>query len=74
VKRGDLVKSSKFDSIGVVVEVFGDLDKSNPWIRVLFTHPTETYQWIKAAGLEIIEKRKEGDDPPFRGENGSGSL
>jgi hypothetical protein len=74
VKRGDLVKSLKFQSIGVVVEIFGDLDKTNPWIRVLFTHPTETYQWVKAAGLEIIDKRKEGEDPPFSNASGSGSL
>jgi len=74
VKRGDLVKSLKFQSIGVVVEIFGDLDKTNPWIRVLFTHPTETYQWVKAAGLEIIDKRKEGEVPPFSNTSGSGSL
>jgi len=75
VKRGDLVKSSKFNSIGVVVEIFGDLDKNNPWIRVLFTHPTRTYQWVKEEGLEIIDKRKEDPvDPLFGDVSGSGSL
>jgi hypothetical protein len=54
IKRGDLVESIKFKSIGVVIEVFDDLDLDNPWVRVLFTHPKETYQWVKAKGLSVI--------------------
>jgi hypothetical protein len=59
MKPGDLVKSKKFNSMGVVVEVFDDLDPNNPWIRVLFTHPSETYQWCKLSGLELLKAKKE---------------
>ena len=63
VQTGDLVKSKQHDRMGIVVEVFEDLDAENPWIRVLFTHPVQTYQWCKAEGLEVI-KKKEGDECP----------
>jgi len=53
VKPGDLVRSKKFNSIGIIVEVFDDLGDDNPWIRVLFTHPVETYQWCKMSSLEL---------------------
>ena len=63
MKRGDLVKAIKFkNSIGVVVETFKDLDEKDPWIRVMFTHPAETYQWVKRSGL-ILVKKKEEEDP-----------
>jgi len=29
------------------------LGDDNPWIRVLFTHPVETYQWCKMSSLEL---------------------
>jgi len=68
VKLGDLVKSIKFkESIGIIVEIFDDLGEDNPWIRVLFTHPAETYQWVKMSGLIVVTeecKKKEGLDPP----------
>jgi len=76
VKPGDLVKPLKSQRIGIVMEVFADLDSNNPWIRVLFTHPTETYQWCKKDGLSLVSK-KEGDrnDPLLVGvSGGSGSL
>ncbi len=56
MKKGDLVRSKKFNSIGVIIEVFSDLDPKNPWVRVLFTHPKETYQWCRVNGLELIKK------------------
>lgn len=56
MKKGDLVRSTKFNSIGVIIEVFSDLDPKNPWVRVLFTHPKETYQWCRVNGLELIKK------------------
>ena len=63
MKRGDLVKAIKFkNSIGVVMELFADLDEKDPWIRVMFTHPAETYQWVKRSGL-ILVKKKEEEDP-----------
>jgi hypothetical protein len=59
MKPGDLVKSKKFNSVGVVLEVFSDLDPANPWVRVLFTHPKKTYQWCRVNGLEVL-KTEEG--------------
>lgn len=59
MKLGDLVKSNKFkDSIGIVVEIFDDLGKDNPWVRVLFTNPVETYQWVKKDTLTLAENNK----------------
>ena len=60
MKPGDLVKSAKFQQIGIVVEVFGDLDPANPWVKVLFTHLGRTYQWCKLNSLTKLSK-KEGD-------------
>ncbi len=62
IKPGDLVKSAKFkNSIGIVIEVFRDLDVKDPWIRVRYTHPVETYQWVKRSGLILMPEEKEGD-------------
>jgi len=80
VKPGDLVKSKKNkNSIGIVMEIFDDLDKDNPWVRVLFTNPTETYRWCKIDGLTIIseDSKKEEDHggPPLpSATDGTGSL
>jgi len=57
---GDLVRSIKFNAIGIVVEIFSDLDPNNPWVRVLFTHPKETYQWCRVSGLELMKKKEDG--------------
>jgi len=54
--------------MGIVVEIFDDLGKENPWIRVLFTSPTETYQWCKLQGLTLVAEEKKDKDPA------SGSL
>ena len=61
MKPGDLVKSRKFNSMGVIVEVFADLDVANPWVRVLFTHPKETYQWCRANGLTALHQKEDVD-------------
>ena len=74
MKRGDLVRSARFPSIGVIIEVFKDLDAKNPWIRVMFTYPTETYQWCRANGLEVVSEGKEGFHPPPPNATLSGSL
>ena len=62
----------KHGAIGVVMEIFGDLNPQDPWVRVIFTTPAQTYQWCKQSGLELI---KEGGhkDPPLGAVN-SGSL
>tara|TARA_Y100000310_G_C20386977_1_gene670905 strand:- start:32 stop:184 length:153 start_codon:yes stop_codon:yes gene_type:complete len=48
--------------MGIVVEIFGDLDEANPWIRVLFTHPVETYQWVKLSGLALVTEENKKED------------
>jgi len=58
VKPGDLVKPVKGPQIGFVIEIFDDLDKNNPWIRVRWTHPTDSYQWCKRSGLITITKKE----------------
>jgi hypothetical protein len=68
MKKGDLVLSKRFNAMGIVVEIFDDLGKENPWIRVLFTSPTETYQWCKLQGLTLVAEEKKDKDPA------SGSL
>ena len=72
MKIGDLVRIAKHGAIGVVTEIFDDLNPQDPWIRVAFTHPSHTYQWCKQSGLERI---KEGDPkgPPLDGVH-TGSL
>ena len=59
MEPGDLVKLTKRKAIGIVTEVFGDLDPDNPWVRVLFTHPHDVYQWCKKDGLLLISKKRE---------------
>jgi hypothetical protein len=60
VKLGDLVKSTKSNGrIGIVMEIFDDLGERDPWIRVLFTHPQETYQWVKKSALILVPEEKE---------------
>jgi rRNA processing protein Gar1 len=76
VKAGDLVKSNKGNNIGIVVDVFGDLNPGDPWVHVLFTHAAQVYQWCKMSSLTVVQK-KEGDqiDPLLPGAiGGSGSL
>ena len=59
MKPGDLVYSLKHkNSIGIVVEIFEDLGDDNPWVRVLFTPPRKTYQWVKRSGLTLVTDDK----------------
>tara|TARA_R110000824_G_scaffold317472_1_gene504657 strand:+ start:1741 stop:1965 length:225 start_codon:yes stop_codon:yes gene_type:complete len=74
MKRGDLVESIKHTSIGVVVEIFDDLDPENAWVRVLFTTPKERYQWVKFNGLKVLNKKKGGRGLLSRVVARSGSL
>ena len=72
MKIGDLVRIYKHGAIGVVTEIFDDLNPQDPWIRVAFTHPAQTYQWCKRSGLQVI---KEGDPTdPLPGADYTGSL
>ena len=66
MKTGDLVKEGRVEAIGIVVDVFGDLDPGNPWVRVLFTHPVQTYRWCKMSALTVVKEKEGGlTDPPL---------
>ena len=67
MKPGDLVKSVRHQRIGIITEIFEDLDQKNPWIRVIFTHPHETYQWCKKEGLLLVSKKEGGHVPLLSG-------
>jgi rRNA processing protein Gar1 len=63
VKPGDLIKTKTGNRIGVIVEIFGDLDPKNPWIRIRWTHPQDAYEWCKQEGLEpAVSKNNKGGD------------
>tara|TARA_R110002074_G_scaffold349387_4_gene519831 strand:- start:902 stop:1093 length:192 start_codon:yes stop_codon:yes gene_type:complete len=53
---GDLVRLVKSNNIGLAIEIFGDLDPGNPWVRVAFSQHKLAARWCKASGLEIIKK------------------
>jgi hypothetical protein len=72
VKIGDLVRIYKHGAIGVVTDIFDDLNPKDAWIRVAFTHPSATYQWCKESGLELIKERDPKD--PLPGGTHTGSL
>tara|TARA_R110000751_G_scaffold82167_1_gene165459 strand:+ start:578 stop:817 length:240 start_codon:yes stop_codon:yes gene_type:complete len=74
IQKGDLVRSIKYRAIGIVVDIFADLDAANPWFRIHFTSGAQSgsSQWCKLAGLEII-KKGELEAPPAA-TNKSGSL
>lgn len=59
VKLGDLVQSKKHNAIGIIVDIFGDLDPENPWICVLFTKEPRMRSWCKISDLKVL-KKKEG--------------
>ena len=74
MKPGDLVRSMRYRQMGIIIEIFDDLNKENPWVRVLFTHPSRTYQWCKMDGL-LPTKKEENLSPPLSDAlNKSGSL
>jgi hypothetical protein len=56
VKTGDLVEPKKGGRIGIIVEIFDDLDAENPWIRVHWTHPFSSYEWCKLQNLKHCSK------------------
>ena len=74
MKPGDLVRYKQRQAIGIVTEVFSDLNPIEPWIRVLFTHPTQTYQWCKRSGLELVKSEEGLVEAPLHDADNSGSL
>jgi rRNA processing protein Gar1 len=69
MKPGDLVTDKRRMRIGIVIEIFGDLDPSNPWVRVRWTAPFSGSEWCKGAGLELaasdmtgsVQLKKQGE-------------
>ena len=77
MKVGDLVRWSKTDQIGIVLDIFGDLDPDDPWVRVMFQKgDKQTFQWCKLSSLELIKKQKGPFPTPSYSVSisGSGSL
>jgi hypothetical protein len=59
MKVGDLVRSGRFpEKVGVILEIFGDLDVNDPWIRVRWTVPAHSYEWCKQGGLTILSEHQ----------------
>ena len=64
MKVGDLVRWSKTSQIGIVIDIFGDLDPVDPWIRVVFQKDDQqTFQWCKLTSLSVIKKEGAKTDP-----------
>ena len=64
MKVGDLVRWSKTDQIGIVLDIFGDLDPDDPWVRVMFQRADQqTFQWCKISNLQVIKKEGAVSDP-----------
>ena len=64
MKVGDLVRWTKINQIGIIVDIFGDLNPQDPWIRVVFQKSDEqSFQWCKVSSLELIKKEGAVSDP-----------
>jgi alkylated DNA nucleotide flippase Atl1 len=64
MKVGDLVRWSKTSQIGIAIDIFGDLDPVDPWIRVVFQKgELQTFQWCKQSSLNTIKKEGAETDP-----------
>ena len=61
---GDLVRWFKTDQIGIILDIFGDLDPEDPWVRVMFQKENQqTFQWCKISSLKPIKKEGAETDP-----------
>ena len=70
MKVGDLVRWSKTSQIGIIIDIFGDLDPVDPWIRVVFQKgDQQTFQWCKQTSLSVIKKRGSKPTPSHRRTN-----
>lgn len=67
MKVGDLVRWNKTSQIGIVLDMFGDLDPDNPWVQVMFQGGSNSTQWCKKDSLVIINKGEAVSDLSFIG-------
>ncbi len=77
MKIGDLVRWSKTKQIGIALDIFGDLDPVDPWVRVVFQkNDSQAFQWCKMSCLSLVKKEGAEIDPFLSGAviSGSGSL
>ena len=64
MKVGDLVRWSKTDQIGIALDIFGDLDPEDPWVRVVFQrNDSQAIQWSKMSCLSLVTKEGAETDP-----------
>ncbi len=54
---GDLVKDKRGGRLGIIVEIFGDLNPKDAWVRVRWTTPYNSYEWCKQSGLILINNQ-----------------
>jgi len=74
---GDLVRWFKTNQIGIILDIFGDLDPDDPWVRVMFQKENQQiFKWCKISSLVPIKKRRGRNRPLLIGAStsGSGSL
>jgi len=64
---GDLVRWFKTNQIGIILDIFGDLDPDDPWVRVMFQKENQqTFRWCKISSLVPIKKKGPKPTPPHR--------
>ena len=64
MKIGDLVRSNKFtEKVGVIIDIFGDLDPEDPWLRIRWTVPGPSFEWCKKQGLLVLSENAQPQDP-----------
>jgi rRNA processing protein Gar1 len=57
MKIGDLVQSNnREEKVGVIVDIFGDLNPDDPWVRVRWTSPGPAFEWCKINGLSLLSQ------------------
>ncbi|MAF43125.1 MAG: hypothetical protein CMI54_03000 [Parcubacteria group bacterium] len=75
MKSGDLIQSIKGGRLGIIIEIFGDLDPGDPWVRVQWTAPYNSFEWCKQSGILLASNKKGTTKVPFSGATcESGSL
>ena len=54
---GDLVKDKRGVRLGIIVEIFGDLNPKDAWVRVRWTTSDNSFEWCKQSGLIPINNQ-----------------